>query len=90
MRRKDAAALKRARKRAGLTQRELAYLCRVSQTTIYLLEKSGPTGMETCSDDLAIAIAKRLKVDVEDIFIPRTAASAVATSTATVDGRQTA
>lgn len=68
MRRKDPQALKRARKRARLTQRELAYLARCSQATIYLLEKEGPQGMATISDDLAIAICDRLHVDVEDLF----------------------
>lgn len=71
MRRKDPQALRRARKRARLTQRELAFLARCSQATIYLLEKDGPTGMDTCSDDLAIAICDRLHVDVEDLFEER-------------------
>lgn len=40
MRRKeDGQPLKRARKAAGLSQGELAYLVRRSHTTIYLLEK---------------------------------------------------
>lgn len=70
MRRKPggAAALKRARKRARLTQRELAYLARCSQATIYLLEKDGPTGLDTLSDELAIAVCDRLHIDVEDVF----------------------
>jgi DNA-binding XRE family transcriptional regulator len=75
MRRKDAQAIKRARKRARLTQRELAYLARCSQATIYLLEKDGPTGLDTISDDLAIAICDRLHVDLEDLFEPRTVPS---------------
>ncbi len=62
------APLTRARKRARLTQRELAFLARCSQTTIYLLE----TGrMNTCSDDLALRIANRLPVDLEDVFSER-------------------
>lgn len=64
------APLSRARKRARLTQRELAFLARCSQTTIYLLE----TGrMETCSDELAIRIVDRLPVDMEDVFEARSA-----------------
>jgi putative transcriptional regulator len=60
--------LARARKRARLTQRELAFLARCSQTTIYLLE----TGrMTTCSDDLALRIVDRLPVDMEDVFSER-------------------
>ena len=71
MQTKDAGApLGRARKRARLTQRELAFLARCSQTTIYLLE----TGrMTTCSDDLALRIVDRLPVDLEDVFLPREA-----------------
>lgn len=60
--------LARARKRARLTQRELAFLARCSQTTIYLLEKGR---METCSDDLALRIVDRLPVDLEDAFEER-------------------
>jgi DNA-binding XRE family transcriptional regulator len=75
MRRKDPAALKRARKRAGLTQKELGLLVRCSQTMIYLLEKPGPHGIDTCSDDLAREICRRLSVDVEDLFEQRGSAS---------------
>lgn len=75
MRRKDPLAVRRARKRARLTQRELAFLARCSQTTIYLLEKPGPEGMETCSDEMAMRICDRLHVDVEDLFEARTASS---------------
>jgi DNA-binding XRE family transcriptional regulator len=72
MRRKeDGAALKRARKAAGLSQGELAYLCQRSHTTIYLLEKPGPRGMQTCSEDLAVEIARRLHRSVEDLFDAR-------------------
>jgi putative transcriptional regulator len=69
MKTKDAGQpLARARKRARLTQRELAFLARCSQTTIYLLE----TGrMPTCSDDLALRIVDRLPIDLEDAFEPR-------------------
>jgi DNA-binding XRE family transcriptional regulator len=77
MRRKPggAALLKRARKRARLTQRELAYLARCSQATIYLLEKDGPGALETVSDELAISVCDRLHIDVEDVFEARTAPS---------------
>lgn len=60
--------LARARKRARLTQRELAFLARCSQTTIYLLENGR---MDTCSDDLALRIVDRLPVDLEDAFEER-------------------
>jgi putative transcriptional regulator len=72
MRVKDSGApLRRARMRRGLTQRELAFLARpCSQTTVYLLENGK---MPTLSDELACRLAKRLAVDVEDLFEPRTA-----------------
>lgn len=69
MRRKeDGAALQRARKASGLTQGELAFLVDRSHTTIYLLEKPGPRGMQTCSAELGARIAKRLHRPVEDLF----------------------
>lgn len=79
MKTKDAGApLARARKRARLTQRELAFLARCSQTSIYLLE----TGrMETCSDDLALRIVDRLPVDLEDVFEPRQAIAMTSVTT---------
>ena len=66
MRVRDGAALRSRRQRMGLSQRELAYLCRpCSQTTIYLLE----TGrMPTLTPELAVRIAKRLDVSVESLF----------------------
>ncbi|WP_426561084.1 helix-turn-helix transcriptional regulator [Angustibacter sp. McL0619] len=66
---KDGAQLRDRRQRMGLSQRELAYLCRpCSQTTIYLLE----TGrMPTLSTDLAVRIAKRLDTRLEALFDER-------------------
>ena len=66
---KDGALLRDRRLRMGLSQRELAYLCRpCSQTTIYLLE----TGrMPTLSTELAVRIAKRLDVQLEALFDER-------------------
>lgn len=65
----EGAPIKRARARRRLTQRELAFLARpCSQTTIYLLEKGK---MPTLSDELALRIASRLDVDVEDLFEER-------------------
>lgn len=81
MRRKDPQALRRARKRARLTQRELAFLARCSQATIYLLEKAGPDGMDTCSDDLALRICDRLHVDVEDLFEERSSSRSTGVTT---------
>lgn len=76
----DGAPICRGRKRKKLTQRQLAYLTRCSHTTIYLLE----TGrMKTLSEDLALAIAERLEVDVEDLFEERTATVVPAVATGT-------
>jgi putative transcriptional regulator len=75
--------LARARKRARLTQRELAFLARCSQTTIYLLE----TGrMETCSDDLALRVVDRLPIDMEDAFEERSSSALSSLTTGTVSG----
>lgn len=73
----------RARKRARLTQRELAFLARCSQTTIYLLE----TGrMSTCSDDLALRVVDRLPIDLEDAFEERASARTPSVAIGTVSG----
>jgi DNA-binding XRE family transcriptional regulator len=57
--------MKRARKRAGFSQYDLAALCRCTQATISALETGAMTG---CSEDLAVQVAKWLDRDVEDIF----------------------
>ena len=65
---KDPELLKRRRKRLNLSQRDLGYLARCSQNAISMLE----TGrMTTCSEDLALEIAKRLSCDWEDLFVAR-------------------
>lgn len=66
---RDAATIRRVRELRGLSQRELAFLCRpCSQTTIYLLE----TGrMRSLSPQLAVRIAKRLDAEVLDLFVER-------------------
>jgi DNA-binding XRE family transcriptional regulator len=69
MRRKEnGAVLKRARKDAGLSQGELAFLVDCSHTTIYLLEKAGPRGLDTCSEELGRQIARRLHRPVDDLW----------------------
>lgn len=66
MKMKDREQMKRWRVRKGLTQGELAFLAGCTQQTISLLE----TGkMTTLTEDLAIAIAKRLGNDWEDLFV---------------------
>lgn len=65
MRVKDPAKIRRWRKQRFYSQRDLAFLVRRSQNTIYLIE-SGK--MPTLSEDLAVAIAARLDVPWEDLF----------------------
>jgi putative transcriptional regulator len=65
MRVKDGGQIRRWRKQRHFSQRELAYLVRRTQSTIYLIE----TGkLRNLSEDLAIAIAARLDVPWEDLF----------------------
>lgn len=65
MRMIDNRRMRRARKRKGFAQRDLAALCKCTQATISALETGAMTG---CSVDLAEALAKWLDVDVEDFF----------------------
>lgn len=63
---KDGKQMRRWRRQKGLTQEDLALLTKCTQQTISLLE----TGkMTTLSEDLALAIAKRLDHSWEDLFI---------------------
>ncbi|OLL21219.1 MULTISPECIES: helix-turn-helix transcriptional regulator [unclassified Rhodococcus (in: high G+C Gram-positive bacteria)] len=65
MRVKDGGQIRRWRKQKHFSQRELAYLVRRTQSTIYLIE----TGkLRSISEDLAVAIASRLDVPWEDLF----------------------
>jgi DNA-binding XRE family transcriptional regulator len=57
--------IKRARKRAGYTQYDLAALARCTQAAISGLETGN---MPRCSEDLAKSICKWLDRDVEDLF----------------------
>ena len=84
MRVKDPAKIRRWRKQRHYSQRDLAYLVRRSQNSIYLIE-SGK--MSTLSEDLAVAIAARLGVPWEDLFeeetlkpMPKMTSDRVATS----------
>lgn len=63
---RDREMFRRARKREDLTQMDLAVLCRCTQATISGLETGN---LKACSEDLAKEIARRLKLDVEDLFI---------------------
>jgi putative transcriptional regulator len=62
---KDGALVRRARKQRRFSQRELAFLVRRSQSTIYLIETNR---LKTITEDLAIAIAARLEVPWEGLF----------------------
>ena len=68
MRPKDREAMKRARVRAGYTQRNLAALCECTQAAISGLETGA---MLNCTEDLAKAICKWLDRDMEDLFEKR-------------------
>lgn len=62
---KDPAKLRRKRLNRKYSQRDLAFLVKKTQTTIYLLEAGK---MKTLSEELALLIAARLEVDWEDYF----------------------
>jgi transcriptional regulator with XRE-family HTH domain len=53
------------RKKVGLTQYQLAGLCRCTQAAISALETGA---MTRCSEDLAEVIAKWLARDVDELF----------------------
>lgn len=63
---KDPAAIRRWRKQKRFSQEELAFLVRRDQSTISLIERGGLT---TISEDLALAIAARLDVPWDELFI---------------------
>jgi putative transcriptional regulator len=65
MRVKEPAKIRRWRKQRRFSQRDLAYLVRRSQTTIYLIEAGK---LRDISEDLALAIAGRLDLPWEDLF----------------------
>lgn len=65
MRVKDGARIRRWRKQRHYSQRELAFLVRRTQSTIYLIETNR---LRAISEDLALAIAARLDVPWEDLF----------------------
>lgn len=63
---KDPGQIRRWRKQKKFSQRELAFLVRRSQTTIWQIEDGR---LRNITEDLAIAIAARLDVPWEDLFI---------------------
>lgn len=68
MRVRDPQALRNWRQRRGLSQRDLAYLCKCSQATISLLERGT---LPAVSEQLALALSARLQVPWEDLFDAR-------------------
>ncbi|MFQ2844089.1 helix-turn-helix transcriptional regulator [Mycobacterium paragordonae] len=72
MRVKDGGQIRRWRRQKRYSQRELAYLVRRTQSTIYLIETNR---LKTITEDLAIAIAARLDVPWEDLFEAHEASS---------------
>lgn len=65
MRVKDGAALKRKRVNRGYSQRDLAFLVKRSQATIWGIESGR---LKTITEDLGLLLAARLSVDWEDYF----------------------
>ncbi|WP_164911921.1 helix-turn-helix domain-containing protein [Mycobacteroides franklinii] len=65
MRVKDGDRVRRWRKQRHYSQRELAFLVRRTQSTIYLIETNK---LRAITEDLALAIAARLDVPWEDLF----------------------
>ncbi|OMB79306.1 helix-turn-helix transcriptional regulator [Mycolicibacterium conceptionense] len=64
----DGNRIRRWRKQRHYSQRELAFLVRRTQSTIYLIE----TGkLRDITEDLALALAARLDVPWEDLFEAR-------------------
>lgn len=76
---RDPQALRTWRRRRGLSQRDLAYLCRCSQATISLLERGT---MRALSDQLALSLSARLQVPWDELFEPRHPAAGTAQSVA--------
>ena len=68
MRVKDPALLRERRVRRRLTQRELAFLVRRSQATVWQLENGR---LRTVTPQLARAIADRLDTPCAELFEPR-------------------
>lgn len=65
---KDGSRLRRKRKDAGFSQTDLASLVGCTQQYISMLENGTDSD---CSERIAEKIAKRLKVDLEDLFEER-------------------
>lgn len=62
---KDPGQIRRWRKQRKFSQRELAFLVRRTQATIWQIEDGR---LRNITEDLAVAIAARLDVPWEDLF----------------------
>lgn len=78
----DPARIRRRRKKLRLTQRELAFLCRRTQTTIYKIENGQ---LKNITEGLALAIAARLDIEWEELFVAHEEASAPEVSAVSAD-----
>lgn len=63
---RDPGLIRRWRKQKRYSQRELAFLVRRSQATIWQIEDGR---LRSISEDLALAIAVRLEVPWEELFV---------------------
>lgn len=80
---KEGSRLRRKRKDAGFSQADLAALVGCTQQYISMLENGTDTD---CSERIAERIAKRLNVDLEDLFEERELIRTPAVATASRDG----
>lgn len=79
---KDGAQVRRWRKKARYSQRELGFLVRRSHTTIYKIEVGA---LVNISEDLALDIANRLDVPWEDLFVAHEVVVAPRVATVSAD-----
>ena len=80
MRVKDPAAIRRARKARGFSQRDLTALFKCTQAAISALERGT---MKTCGADLAKIICRRVERGLEDLFIDPSAEALPSVTTGT-------
>ncbi len=79
----DGSRLRRKRKNAGYSQKDLALLIPCTQQYISMLENGTDTD---CSERIAERICKRLNVDLEDLFEERQLVRTTPVATSSRDG----